>query len=256
KIATYKLEKTPNTFISAFYPDNRFVYRVVHIINEANHIVISDIDLRKDNLSINGTEIKEPVLQKLYGSLRLRPSLGRVYVNCNGACYIVVVGKEIYHLIDNVFFDWSCFGVVVPNSVKDKDEEFESSDNEVKERVTKLEELLSLSEKENEDTKIKLQIMQDQLSSVETTLQSTKVELDSSSEFTKELKCQLASCMKYNEDSVIELHKVQNELSNDNLELQTKLESSYEKLKQHEEQLSTCNKLKKEKQKKHNFIPS
>lgn len=254
----YKLEETPNTYIGAFF-HNKFIYRMIQFLGESNTSIIRDIDLRRDKLMVHGTELKESMSQKLHDSLVLRPRTGKIYVNCNGACYICVTGKGTYRPIDNVIFDWSPFGVVVPNSVNDsltkqlqhKDKELavmssllSAAKNEASANKDSLEASHRVI-KETEDMKSKLQNVQQQVSSVEAELQSSKIELESSNKDIKEIEYRLSFCRKENQDIVTELHKVRNELCSSNIELQSckrQFESSCKKITQLEDELSGCRK--------------
>ena len=208
------------------------MYRMVRFKDESNFEIIRDIDLRKDKLIIHGTEIQESMLQNMYDCLRLRQDIvGKIYVNCNGACYIVAKGK-IYRPNDNAIFDWSRFGVIIPNSaidisrkqVQDKEEklsameiEFEVKKTEFKgkmmefelarEEVKILHDQLCNSKKENEEMKAKIQNMEDQICLYEEKLSALKIELESSNKNMKELEFELCSCRKENEDIVKELHE-------------------------------------------------
>uniref|UniRef100_A0A803M622 Uncharacterized protein n=1 Tax=Chenopodium quinoa TaxID=63459 RepID=A0A803M622_CHEQI len=342
-MTTYKLDETPDTYISALVDQGSCVYRMLSIKGESSYTYIRDIDLKKDKLIVYGTEIKESMWEKLHNSLLLRAKSGKVYVDCNGACYIVVyqtiqsniVTNNLYRPIDNVIFDWSQFGVIVPNSVNDslrkqlqpKDQELmtmssllssakgeasacrkqqqdtemelqkvsnqlgvkefelnatktklELSKEEVKElqdqvsnsnkkdyrnlemelqkvqhqlsstmselETTKIvwefskEQLIS-SKKENEEIKVKIQSMQDQVYKAVADLQSERLKFES----------QILSCQKENEDVITELQKVQNELSFGNLELQltkNRLETSDKKILELEEQLSSGGKVQEQ----------
>ncbi|CAO2813177.1 unnamed protein product [Amaranthus hypochondriacus] len=220
-MTTYNLEETQDTFISPFYLNNIFLYRMVRFKDESNFEIIRDIDLRKDKLIIHETEIKESMLQNMYDCLCLRQDIvGKIYVNCNGACYIVAKGK-IYRPNDNAIFDWSRFGVIIPNSaidisrkqVQDNEEklsamkiEFEVKKTEFKGKMTEFEttqkEVKSLhdqlcnSKKENEEMKAKIQNMEDQICLYEEKLSALKIELETSNKNMKEL-----------EDIVKELHE-------------------------------------------------
>ncbi|KAL2937681.1 Microtubule-associated protein 1A [Bienertia sinuspersici] len=164
--------------------------------------VIRNIDLRNDKLKVYGTEIKEPMLRRLYESLTLGvgPKMGHIYVNCNGACYFFVTGKGICRPIYNSIFDWSAFEVIVPNSLTDslrkkleeKETEFEQSSAQCSSKgdclevanknIEDLEHQLACCKKENKDMIIELRKLQDELSFAKDELISTKKEMLVSSE--------------------------------------------------------------------------
>lgn len=193
----FSLEEDPNIYISPTHYGNRFIYRMSNFVKESfTRRVIRNIDLRIDRLMIHGTEIKEPMLRRLYESLSLGvgTKMGYIYVNCNGACYFFVIGKGICRPIYNVIFDWSAFGVIVPNSLSDT--------------LRK-----QLEQKENEVQQSNLQVSDEAL--------PVKDSLEVANKNMKELEYQLMSCRKENEDMITELRKLQDELSSTKDELKS-----------------------------------
>lgn len=204
-MTTYNLEEDPNVFITPHLWDNKFLYRMEHFDAVENRKTIRQIDLRSDKLMVYGTEIKESMLQKLSESLILKSHVGILYVNCNGACYFLLTGKGCYRPIHNVIFDWSQFGVTVPNSVDDS--------------------------------------LRKQLSSLESEALSTKTSLEASNKAVKELEGQLLACRKEKQDMEVDLRKVSGQLPLIGFELEIskiELESYKKEVNELEDQLSTC----------------
>ncbi|KAK9690003.1 hypothetical protein RND81_09G097900 [Saponaria officinalis] len=151
-MVVYNLDETPDVFISPDYYDNKFVFEMAHIEKEETRKTIRSIDLRNDKLLIYGTEVKESMFKRLHESLLLRPQRGYVYVNCNGESYVLIGGK-FYRPIHNVIFDWSSFGVIVPNSVNAS----------LKKQVDELEKAVEKSNKEGEIAKASLIASNDEM---------------------------------------------------------------------------------------------
>ncbi|KAK9689993.1 hypothetical protein RND81_09G096900 [Saponaria officinalis] len=136
-MVVYNLDETPDVFISPDYYDNKFVFEMARIDNNLDETIRS-IDLRNDKL--------------LHESLLLRPQRGYVYVNCNGETYVLKSGK-FYRPIHNVIFDWSSFGVIVPNSLNAS----------LKKQVEELEKAVEKSNKEGEIAKASLIALNDEV---------------------------------------------------------------------------------------------
>ena len=230
-MAIYNLEESPDLYIVPRYYHNRFLYQMVVVTGEMNRRVIRTIDLRSDKLLVYGTEIKLSVLERLHQSLVLRPKQGVVYVNCNGACYFLVPAKGCCRPIHNTIFDWSQFGVVVPNSLNDslrrQLEEMEQLLSSAKAEAViakasleasmkdmeELKEQLSTYEKEKQDREAKLEEVCGQCVLLDFALQTCKSELESSKKEVEELRDQLSRCKKESQSKETELKKVRDKLS-------------------------------------------
>ncbi|KAK9689998.1 hypothetical protein RND81_09G097400 [Saponaria officinalis] len=184
-MVVYNLDETPNIFISAQFYDNKFIYRMTQVVGD-NREVVRTIDLRNDKLRIYCNEINESMFQRLYDSLTFRNKAGRSYSS----------------LIHNVIFDWSPFGVTVPNSVNDLlrkalehnnvkmnalNQELASSNAALKGLQ---DELLSFKN-ETRKMEFELQKVNDELSCVSSELHSTKDKLECSNNNVTELKARL-----------------------------------------------------------------
>ncbi|KAK9689994.1 hypothetical protein RND81_09G097000 [Saponaria officinalis] len=144
-MVVYNLDETPDVFITPIYMNNEFVYEMAFVEGEENIKRIRSTDLRTDKLMIYGSEVKQSMLKRLYESLIIKPKTV-IFVNCNCACYVVVVGK-VYKPIYNVIFDWYSFGVIVPNSVNDL----------LTKQVEKLEKAVENSKQQSELAKIEVE---------------------------------------------------------------------------------------------------
>lgn len=259
-MSTYKLEETPDTYISpCIDPYDSFVYRMVHFDGESNWRVIGNIDLRKDELIVHGTRINESLLQKLHSSLVLRPRTGKVYVNANGACYIVVTNKGIFRPINNIIFDWSLFGVIVPNSVnhslrkqvQQKVQELAAMNtllissakgdaSALKKEMEEFKQLLLTYQKDQEDMKMESREVRCKISSKEFELEDTKIEFESFKEEVKNLREQLYSSKNESEDMKTKVQNMQDQLCSVEAELRStkiELQSSKKSIKESE----SCN---------------
>ncbi|KAL2937361.1 Plectin [Bienertia sinuspersici] len=260
------LDETPDIFISPYFYD-KFIYRMVHFISESNTSFIRDIDIRKDKLVIYGIEINECIGSKLSDSLHLRQKTGKVFVNCDGACFIYVIDKGVYRPITNVIFDWSCFGVIVPNSVNDvlrkqlhqKDQELAATNSLLSSAKGEVEELgrqLSTIRKTEQDKEMELQKLNCQLSVKEFELDVIRNKFELSKEEVKELKGQLSGSKKKSEDVKAKHLNMQDRISSVQAELQTIKMN----MKELECLLSSCTKQNRgiatELQKVHNELSS
>ncbi|KAK9690012.1 hypothetical protein RND81_09G098800 [Saponaria officinalis] len=244
----YNLEETPNVFITPNYYDNVFEYRMEEFKGEEDGKTIGYINLRSDKLMVYGSEVKESVLQRFYESLVLRPKVGIIYVNCNGACYVRVAGRT-YRPIHNVIFDWSSFGVVVPNSLNES----------LKKQVEELEKAVKKSNKEGELARIevectkaslkasndevnelkkvqnelglKVQKAYEKVALVDFELELYKIELESCKKELDDVLDDLCSCKDERAKMEVELHTIRDQLSseilnsnkiNDDLEMKSK----------------------------------
>ncbi|KAK9688847.1 hypothetical protein RND81_09G015400 [Saponaria officinalis] len=234
-----------------------------------NRVLIRNIDLKKDKLTVHGTEIEESKLKRLHDSLTLGIRQGHIYVNCDGACYFQVLGK-LFKPIHKVIFDWSPFDVVVPNSVnkslrqelKEKVNEIDTlnrqllstiaSYEEAKNEAKELKEQVLEHVKTQKDKEMELKMVNEQLSLVDFELVSNKIELESSKKAVLDLQDQLSTCknecqdmknefqnqlslnMKANEEFVIKLKDSQQETST----LKSELNSTKTQLDELQDQLS------------------
>ncbi|KMS96812.1 hypothetical protein BVRB_8g199940 [Beta vulgaris subsp. vulgaris] len=241
-MTTYNLDETPHIFIAP-YENKKMRYQKVNFKEWPKHSIIGDINLDKDKLIIHGTEIKEHMFQKLYDSLRLGAK-GTVFVNCNGACYIWMLSVGFDRLHHNVRFDWSPFGVTVPNSVDDLlRKELQQKDKEVvdmtsllatakgeasankegweasKQEVEELKELLLACRMEQLDKDVELQkVLSQQRSVKEFELEAAKFKVELFKEI-KERHDQVSDTNKKNYRNVeMELHMVQHQLFNSRME--------------------------------------
>ncbi|KAK9690001.1 hypothetical protein RND81_09G097700 [Saponaria officinalis] len=124
-----------------------------------------------------------------------------MWVNCDGACYFIGQGNY-FRLIHDVIFDWSPFGVRVPNSVNDllrKDlEQINVKMNALNQELASSNAVLKgfqdepfISKDENRKMKLELQKVNAELSCVNSELRSTKDRLESSNNNVKELEARL-----------------------------------------------------------------
>uniref|UniRef100_A0A803N061 Uncharacterized protein n=1 Tax=Chenopodium quinoa TaxID=63459 RepID=A0A803N061_CHEQI len=178
-MSTYRLDETPEIFLSGVVKEGSYIFRL-NIIEPHTHLC--DIDLWKDRLIVYGTEIDDSNREKLHQSLILRQDVGKLCVNCNGACYIFLIDKFVYYRpIQNVIFDWSLFGVKVPNSVQQQKE-------------TELEKISSL-----------LCSAKDEAKANKDGWEAAKIEIE-------KLKKDLSKCGKQKKDEKIEQEEVKNQL--------------------------------------------
>ncbi|CAO2813178.1 unnamed protein product [Amaranthus hypochondriacus] len=267
-MVVYNLEETPEIFIVPHYYDNKFVYRMEHIIGEGNRNEIRSIDLKSDKLMVYGTEIKESSLQRLHDSLIIRQKAGIIHVNCDGACYFLIAGKSsCCRSIHNVIFDWSSFGVIIPNSLNDslkkelgqKEKEIDHLNHQVscnernlkasKKEVEELKEQVSTLIKEKRDMEVKMHKASERLALVDFELELHKIELKSSQKIEEDLLDELCSCNEKCRDTEIELQKLQTQLSCVKSELQytkIELENSTTRIQELEVELSKCRKISQE----------
>lgn len=273
-MATHNLEEHPDLFITRGSYDDKFVYKMIHISGEQNWYHVQSIDLRSDKLVIYGTEIKESALVRLHQSLIFRGRNGCVAVNCHGACYFSVEGKGLLTPVHNVIFDWSQFGVTVPNSINDslrkeleqKEKQIEKMNQQLssaeaeacstnvalealKKEIEELKEQLSACkrdrddmeeklQKESQNMEVELRKLCDQLSSAKSELQSATTHLELSKGRVMQLDQQLSTYEKERQNMELELQKLQGQLSLVNSELQstkTLLESSNRIVKESED---------------------
>ncbi|XP_056699108.1 uncharacterized protein [Spinacia oleracea] len=267
-MATYNLEESPDVFITPHFYDNEFQYRMVSISGEDDRKVIRSIDLRSDKLIIYGTEIKQSLFKRLYDSLIIRPKAGILYVNCEGACYFLISGKGCHRPNQNLIFDWSPFGVTIPNSVNDslkkqlqeKDKvisvlnhqyslievEMLSTKDDLKgsmEQVEKLKEQVSSCKKVQNEMGVKIHEAYERVALVDFELELYKIELNSYKKGEEELLDQICSCKEGCRKLELELEKRHAQLSSAYTELQcTKvdLETSAKSIKELGFQLSSC----------------
>ncbi|KAK9690006.1 hypothetical protein RND81_09G098200 [Saponaria officinalis] len=205
----YNLDETPNIFISVKTYGQKFMYRMSQVVGDNRHL-LRWIDLRNDKLRIYGNEINESMFQRLYDSLTFRNREGCMWVNCDGACYFIGEGKY-FRLIHDVIFDWSPFGVRVPNSVND------------------------LLRKELEQ--INLQKVNAELSCVNSELCSTKDQLESSNNSNNELNERILACERIKLDMEVKLQKACEKITSSDFEIR-----HYEvELKSCKDKLSTVN---------------
>ncbi|KAL9225598.1 hypothetical protein vseg_001503 [Gypsophila vaccaria] len=278
----YKLEEDPTIFITPTFYGNKFVYRMAYVRATNNRALIRSIDLRKDKLTVHGTEIKESKLQRLHDSLTLDQRHGHIFVNCNGACYFLLLGK-LYKSIHNVVFDWSPFDVAVPNSINeslskeliDKDKEIEilsrqmlstiASYEDAKNEAKELKEEVLAHVKAQKDKEMELQKVNERLSLDDFELKSNKIELESCKKAVLQLQDQLSKCtnechdvknelqnqlslsIKANDDFVIQLKNLEQELSSTNFELDSKKSRLYDL----QDQLESTKELKNECKEEH-----
>ncbi|KAL9244014.1 hypothetical protein vseg_017834 [Gypsophila vaccaria] len=228
----YNLDETPNIFITPNYYDNEFEYRMEQFNGEEDRKIIRNINLRSDKLIIYGSEMKESMLKRLSGSLVIRPKVGIIYVNCNGACYFRVAGKT-YRPIHNVIFDWSSFGVIVPNSAveslrKQVDElekaaeksnkegelariEVESTKASLKASNDEVNEL----KKVQDDLSLKVQKAYENVALIDFELELYKIELESCKKELDEVLNELCSCKEERAKTEVELQKTHDLLSSE-----------------------------------------
>uniref|UniRef100_A0A803M621 Uncharacterized protein n=1 Tax=Chenopodium quinoa TaxID=63459 RepID=A0A803M621_CHEQI len=216
--------------------------------------------------------------EKLHNSLLLRAKEGKVYVNCNGACYIVVyqtnwsniVTNNFYRPINNVIFDWSQFGVTVPNSVNDSlRKQLQQKDQD----VTMMSTLLcsvkgeaSACRMQQQDTEMELQKVRNQLCVKEFDLNATKTKLELSKEEVKELQDQVSTSNKKDyqnlemnckskkeyEEMKVKVQSMQDQVYKAVADLQSqrltksRLETSHKKIFELEEQLSSGGKVQEQ----------
>uniref|UniRef100_A0A803N058 Uncharacterized protein n=1 Tax=Chenopodium quinoa TaxID=63459 RepID=A0A803N058_CHEQI len=277
-MTTYNLEETPDVFITPRFYNNKFEYRMEHINGEGDRKVIRSIDLRNEKLMVYGTEIKESLLSRLYDSLILRPKAGIIYVNCEGACYFLISGSACHRPIQNVIFDWSHFGVIIPNSLNDslkkqldeKDKNIDLLNHQVSSievemqatkdnlkasmgEVEKLKEQVLTCKKEQNELGAKIQEAYERVALVDFELELYKIELDSYKKGEEEFLDEICSYKEKTQRLELDLQKTQAQLSSVNSELQStkiELEISTKSIKELGIQLSLCKKENQELERK------
>ncbi|KAK9690011.1 hypothetical protein RND81_09G098700 [Saponaria officinalis] len=226
------------------------------IKGEEDRKTIGYINLRSDKLMLYGSEVKESMLQRFYESLVLRPKVGIIYVNCNGACYVRVAGKT-YRPIHNVIFDWSSFGVVVPNSLNES----------LKKQVEELEKAVEKSNKEGELARIevectkaslkasndevnelkkvqyelglKVQKAYEKVALVDFELELYKIELESCKKELDDVLDDLCSCKDERAKMEVELYTMRNQFSSEIFNSNKRNDDLYMKSKLLENELSS-----------------
>ncbi|KAK9689992.1 hypothetical protein RND81_09G096800 [Saponaria officinalis] len=237
-MVVYNLDETPDVFITPYYYEDEFVFEMALIEKEEASKPIRSIDLRKDKLLIHGTEIRESMVRRLRESLLLRPKHNYIYVNCNGETY-VLIGEKLYRPIDNVIFDWSSFGVIVPNSVNAS----------LQKQVEELEKAVEKLNKEGEIAKASLIASNDEVNELKKVQNEMGLEVQKAYEkvalinfkgerakmemhtMRDQLLSEISTANKRNYDLEVKLKKLKNEM----LSVRSELHSTKEQLKSTEE---------------------
>ncbi|CAO2814696.1 unnamed protein product, partial [Amaranthus hypochondriacus] len=259
-MATYNLDESQDIFIFPEFYGDEFKYRMVRITNEeGDRTKIRSINLKNDKLIIYGTEIQKSLLKRLSESLDFKGKNGFICVNCDGACYLVASGKN-YRPIQNVIFDWSPFGVTVPNSVHESikirlDEQGKIID-QLNNQISSNEANLKGFMEEIEDLKVQVSTYKknmekayERLALVDFELQLYKVELESSKKIEEDLLDELCDCREEKKNMEVDSRKIKYRCSMVNDELRStkiELESSIMRIKELECEVSSCKKARDE----------